>query len=132
MPKIVYTQEYNRKEFSPAMPVLEIGVSRAGRDRPAITIEAVIDSGSDGTLIPLDYLERADAQYIDRTFIRGVTGHRQSIDLYLVTIHIGAYRVHAVRAGALPENSQTLLGRDVLNQLNIMLNGLASVTDVFE
>ena len=64
MPKIVYTQEYNRKDYSPAMPVLEIGVSRAGRNQPAITVEAMIDSGSDGTLIPLDYLERADAQYI--------------------------------------------------------------------
>src|SRR4051794_40651331 len=109
MPKIVYTQEYNRKDYSPAMPVLEIGISRAGRTRPAVTLEAIIDTGSDGTLIPLDYLEKADAQYIDGAFIRGVTGHRQATELYLVTIHIGAYRVHAVRAGALPESSSAIV-----------------------
>ncbi len=61
MPNILYTHEYNRQDYDPPMPVLGIGLSRAGRTEAAVTIEAIVDPGSDGTLIPLDILELADA-----------------------------------------------------------------------
>ena len=132
MPKILYTQDYNRNDYDPAMPVLAIGLSRPGRPTAATIIEALVDSGSDGTLIPLDILEAADAPYVDSAYIRGVTGHREPVDLYLITVHIGTHQIHGVRAAALPVSQEAILGRNVLNQLNVMLNGVAGVTEILE
>lgn len=132
MPKILYTHDYNRQDYDPPMPVLALGLSRAGRTEAAVTIEAIVDSGSDGTLIPLDILEEAGAQYVDSAYVRGITGHREEVELYLITVHIGGHSVHAVRAAALPASEEAILGRNVLNQLNITLNGAAGVTEVLE
>jgi len=54
------------------------------------------------------------------------------VELYLITVHIGGQHVHAVRAAALPVSEEAILGRNVLNQLNITLNGAAGVTEVLE
>lgn len=130
MPKILQTYDYNSQRYHPPMPVLRIGLSRPGRKEATIELEAMIDTGSDGTLIPLEILEQVSAQYIDSAHIRGVTGHREIVELYLVTVHIGEHRIHAVRAAALADSEEVILGRNVLNQLNMLLNGLAGVTEV--
>lgn len=132
MPKILQAYDYNNQRYHPAMPVLAIGLSRPRRKEATVELEAIIDTGADGTLIPLEILEQAGAQYVDSAHIRGVTGHRELVELYLVTIHIGEYRIHAVRAGALTDSEDAILGRNVLNQLNLLLNGLAGVTEVME
>ena len=62
--------------------------------------------------------------------MRGITGQRQAVDLYLITIHLGLFRITGVRAVALPPGNTAILGRDVLNQLDIMLRGPAGVTEV--
>ena len=132
MPKIIFSQDYNRHEYQPPMPVLRIGLSRAGRSQPTVYVEALVDTGSDASMMPLELLEQANAQSIDRAMIRGITGHRQSVELYLATIHIGSYRVHAVQVAAIENAQVAILGRDVLNHLNVMLSGTAGVTDLFE
>jgi predicted aspartyl protease len=112
------------------MPVLDVGVSRPGEDLPSVTAEAILDTGADGTLFPLDVLEQAGAVFVDRAYLRGITGQRQVVDLYLVTIHIGRFRLPGIRAVSLPLGATAILGRDVLNQLDIALLGPAGVTEI--
>ncbi|MCX7707148.1 MAG: retroviral-like aspartic protease family protein [Anaerolineae bacterium] len=130
MNEIIASQEYGRIAYDPPMPVLDIGVSRPGSSVPSATLEAVIDTGADGTLLPLDILEHINAAFVDRAYLRGITGQRQSVDLYLVTLHLGRLRIAGVRAAALAPGSTAILGRDVLNQLDIVLHGPAGVTEV--
>lgn len=132
MTEIVYWQEYERRAFDPAMPVLDIGVSRPGVSVPFATVAAVVDTGADGTLIPQDILEQVDAIFVDRAYLRGITGQRQLVDLYLVTVHLGPLHIGGVRAVALASGDTAILGRDVLNQLDIALRGTASVTEIFK
>ena len=61
--------------------------------------------------------------------MRGVTGVAQMVDLYAVTIELGSQIVPAIWAIATLDN-EVILGRDVLNQLVITLNGPAEVTEV--
>ena len=131
MAEIIHTQEYDRWSFDPPMPVLDIGLSRPGTQSFSASVAAVIDTGADGSLIPIDLLERIDAPHIDQAYLQGITGDRQPVDLYLVTIQVAAVTVHGVRAVALPSGAPTILGRDVLNQLHIALVGTAGVTEVF-
>jgi predicted aspartyl protease len=132
MPEIIFTQEYNRRDFSPPMPVLDVGVSKPGADVPVRIIEAIIDTGADGTLLPRDILKHAGAPYIDRVHLVSITGERRPVDLYVVTLHLGERRVHGVQAVALPAGATAILGRDVLNQLRLHLDGLAGATEVVE
>jgi len=131
MNEMAFSQAYERRSYDPPMPVLDIGVRRPGASVPAATVEAVVDTGADGTLLPLDVLEQAGAIFVDRAYLRGITGQRQAVDLYLATIHLGRFRITGVRAAALPPGEAAILGRDVLNQLDIALRGPASVTEVF-
>jgi predicted aspartyl protease len=48
-----------------------------------------------------------------------------TVNLYLAAVHIGEYIVHGVRAVAVSSGDESIVGRDVLNQLEVLLNGPA-------
>lgn len=62
--------------------------------------------------------------------MRGVAGSSQPVELYLVAIHIGDQIINGIHAVALPSPNEIILGRDVLNQLTLTLDGLASTLAV--
>ncbi len=130
MNELAFSQSYERRAYDPPMPVLDIGISRPGANAPAARVEALVDTGADGTLLPLDMLEQAGAVFVDRAYLRGIIGQRQAVDLYLTTIYLGQSHILGVRAVALPSGSTAILGRDVLNQLDIALRGPAGVTEI--
>ncbi len=131
MSELVFSQAYDGRAYDPPMPVLDVGISKAGANTPSANVEAVVDTGADATLLPLDVLERVEALYVDRAYLKTITGQRQRVDLYLVTLHLGRLRIAGVRAVALPPRGPAILGRDVLNRLDIALRGPAGVTEVF-
>lgn len=131
MRDLVHTQDYSRWYFDPPMPVLDVVLSRPGSYATAAAAEAIVDTGADSTLIPLDILERIAAPQIDQAYIRGITGIREPVDLYLVTVQIAGLTISGIRAVALPAGASTILGRDVLNQLHLGLVGPANITEVY-
>ncbi len=125
----VYTHPYST-DYDPLMPIVEVGVSAARRSRTERALTALIDSGSDGTLIPIDILEAVGARYIDQARMQGILGGRRLVDIYLVSLRIGTHRLRGVRVIAVDAKGETILGRNVLNRLVITLNGLASTTEI--
>lgn len=107
-----------------------MGVSIPEKSTPDRWVTALIDSGADTTLIPLDILIGVGAEVVDTARLRGILGQSQVVKLHLVTLYLGSHVVRAVRAVAVGPGEEVILGRDVLNQLVITLNGLASVTEV--
>lgn len=51
------------------------------------------------------------------------------VDLYLVVMSIGEIEI-AARGAADKNGNELIIGRNVLNQLIVTLNGLASVTEI--
>jgi predicted aspartyl protease len=131
MSEIALAQEYDNRGYDPPMPVLDIGISRPGLMAPSVIVEALVDTGADATLIPRDILERVGATFVDRAYMRGITGHRQLVNLYLVTLHLGPLRIAGVRAVALSVGETAILGRDALNHLDIRLIGVAGITEIY-
>jgi predicted aspartyl protease len=125
----IYSYDYSL-DYIPAMPVVEVNLSVPDRDEPAITATALVDSGSDGTMIPVDLLATVGARYVGQARIRSVLGGSQSINLYLVSLRIGAFQIQTVQVIANPKTDEVILGRDVLNQLEVTLNGVASMTEI--
>ena len=64
--------------------------------------------------------------------MRGVVGEAITVNLYLTAVHVGEHTIHGIRAVAIPAGSEAIVGRDVLNQLVVRLNGLAHVVDVHQ
>lgn len=62
--------------------------------------------------------------------MRGITGIAYPVDLYLITVQIGSHNIPAIRAIVATSDGETIIGRDVLNQLVVTLNGPANVTEI--
>jgi hypothetical protein len=69
-------------------------------------------------------------RFADTLSLRGMAGGTQRVDRYTVRIRIAEYEVHAIAAVAIAAGSEPIIGRDVLNELVILLNGPAGVTEV--
>ena len=125
----VYSFDYNTT-YDPPAPFMPITVDGHNPTRSPVTVTAFVDSGADGTMLPIDILQAVGAQYEASLWLRGTTGSRQRVDSYTISIHIETETVHAISAVAMPTGSEPLIGRDVLNQLVVTLHGIAGVTEL--
>ena len=120
------------RQFDPTMPIVEVSVRAVGTSHPASVVTALVDSGADATILPLSVLQQVGARYVRGRVMHGVTGIPENVDTYLVSIQIGPYTVHGIRAVAYGTNMTPIIGRDVLNNLVVTLDGLAQETVVSE
>lgn len=110
--------------YHPAAPVVPIGLSPSGIDTVHQQLTAMLDTGADATMIPLAVLNEAGCRYVAQKRLRGVIGVA-TVSLYLAAIHIAGTTVHGLRIVAMQGSSEAILGRDVINQLELTLHGPA-------
>lgn len=120
--------DYNLAE-NPAMPVAAIDVWYAS-EATKVTLTAIVDSGADATFIPIRVLQQVHARKARRARLRTPVGTPIQVDLYVVSLGIGDLFRRHVQVIAYPRNQETIIGRDVLNQLIVTLNGLAAVVEI--
>ena len=127
MPDLIYTYAYSQ-QYNPSAPVIE--VAAPGMRHTTERIVALVDSGSDGTIIPVDLLERINARCVGDARMVGIVGGSFVVDIYLATLIIGAHTMSAVRVVAALEGAEAIIGRNVLNRLVVTLDGLAGMTEI--
>ncbi len=120
--------DYDRN-YLPAFPVLEIRISASDPDSGR-EITALIDSGSDATQIPLSILRAIGAREVDRRWVKDLAGIRYSVGVFGVQILIGDIVMPAMEVVGRSGTDEVIIGRDILNQYIVTLNGLAYVTDI--
>jgi predicted aspartyl protease len=117
-------------DYNPSMPMIEVGISLLQQTQPAITIMALVDSGSDASLLPVSVFDLIRAIPVDKVRIRGILGQSYPANLYSVNIYIGTHRLFARQIAGVNSTEDILIGRNVLNQLEVILNGPASTTEI--
>lgn len=117
--------EYDRSYLPPA-PVVTLTVDGYSDEAQPATIQAMVDSGADGTMLPTAVLTQIQASYVDSVRMSGITGTVERRDRYRVRLQIGDIVIKGIDAVAVESETKGLLGRDVLNQLIVTLNGLAT------
>jgi predicted aspartyl protease len=117
--------EYDRSHLPPA-PVVTLTVDGYSDDAQSATIQAMVDSGADGTMLPTAVLSQIQASYVNSVRLSGVTGTVERRDRYRVRLQIGDIVIKGIDAVAIEAENESLIGRDVLNQLIVTLNGLAA------
>jgi len=126
----MYSNAYDNEAYDPAAPVVEIGVSRLGGTESSVAVIALVDSGADASMLPINILQAVDARYTTTKQMRGVVGHPIVVEMYLATLYIGPYVFSGVEVIAAAEGAEAVLGRDVLNDMVVTLNGLANVIEM--
>jgi predicted aspartyl protease len=124
----IYTYEYDN-DYNPAMPVVDIEIGRA-MSTASLTLQALVDSGADATIIPINSLQEISARRSRKMWMRGTAGGRILVDLYQISLQLGPFTQTLLEVVGSTQNSEVIIGRDVLNHLTVILNGPAYSVEV--
>ena len=122
----VYTYSYDTV-FMPSMPIIPVKFSSYGEQ--SVIENALVDSGSDATMVPRAILEKIGARRGDERRVVGVAGFSYTAISYRVQIEL-AHVVMKTMVVSDRHGDLVLLGRDIINQLELKLNGIAGVTEI--
>lgn len=125
----LYTYPYD-ETYDPAMPVLQVRLVNIDTKAAVGPIPALVDSGADGVLVPIDILEEIGVFSIGRARLRWLWKERRQVKLYIVRLEIGPIVLHGVRVAGVPTGTEFILGRNVVNQIELTLNGPATTTEI--
>lgn len=125
---MIYTFDYDNR-FVPSMPVAEIIIA-GRRSATQLTLCAILDSGADATIIPERHLRQIRARRSGKAWMRGAALQRTLVNLYAVSLQLGDFEQRQLLVVGGLDEQEVIVGRDVLNQLIVTLNGLAAVTEI--
>lgn len=110
--------------FDPPAPFLTVRISRINLDEPTLTVDCLVDSGADVSLIPQQLADDLNLAPADAMIVEGFSGEQQQLPLFAVTMVIENTHLIDLEVVAYP-TAYAILGRDVLNRLRILLDGPA-------
>lgn len=116
---------------TPPAPVLPVRLAAPGEAAQGEAQSAFVDTGADGTLVPISYLEAIEAIAVGEAVLRGVLGEVRPVHLFEVDLHCEGIVLPGMVVVGDEANAQILLGRNVLNRLVLLLDGLHGRTDWF-
>jgi predicted aspartyl protease len=93
----------------------------------AVMLPMLIDTGADETLVPVAIVRQLGLPPIDVVAVIGIHGGRRRGVMHAADLSIGDFRI-AARVVAF--SHEAILGRNVLNQLVMILDGPASMISV--
>lgn len=125
----VYTYRYD-ESYHPAMPVVELRLIAPESGQSSQSVHALVDSGADGSMMPVEVLDEIRALSVGTAVMRGLWGDRRRVNTYLVTLEIGGHLIRGVRVAGVATAMAAIVGRDVLNALTLTLNGPANMVEL--
>ncbi len=117
-------------DYDPPAPVVELTLLTAAEGRTLGPLQGLVDSGADGTFVPISYLSQLQAPPTAERYARGQWSQRRRVLLYLVDLRIGTLTLHGIEVVGDDEATEIIVGRDVLNQLRVLLDGLGEVVEI--
>jgi len=124
------TFRYSRGESPPA-PYIALEIAPSGRRRKPVRRRAKLDSGASITVIPESLPRRWQIPFVGTTTVCSYNGQELARLVYAVDIIIGPKRFRNVWVTVAPRR-YILLGRDVLNQLRVTLDGPRQIVDIYD
>lgn len=94
------------------------------------SVPALLDSGADATMVPIDLLQHIVAPPVVNTRIRSHWGEWRAVQLFMVDIEVGSLRLPNNFVVGDDEGDEVILGRNVLNKLCLILDGPKRMTEI--
>jgi hypothetical protein len=117
--------------FFPAVPALEIRFAEPSTGKRTQLLHAPLDTGSDSTVAPLTLLRGLGAHPTRREQVRSLWGGYRMVRLYKVALIVADIHIPDLEVVGSDDND-LLLGRDVLNQLRLLLDGPAETVELLD
>jgi predicted aspartyl protease len=112
---------YNQQVQPPA-PFIYIEVTAPTQPTRAERIPALIDIGADITAIPQRLVNQLSLVKFSEVGVGGFRSDAEPADTFLVTLQIHEWHIEAIEVVS-DNGGYALLGRDVLNQFLLVLDG---------
>jgi predicted aspartyl protease len=112
-------------------PVIPVTIYRSEGTVLTSTLLAQVDTGAEVTMVPAALLTLTESDLIHIVRLRSHWGEPRSVRLYQVDMTVGDERLSAVKIIADPYGTEILLGRNVLNRLILLFDGMKLQTDLF-
>ena len=113
---------YNSRYYPP-MPAIEVALGAPGAGFSLGPLPTIIDTGADITTVPREYLVRLGAPVVAGGYLRSPWGERHRVKIYEVNVRVAGHDIYEVEVASEPGGRELLLGRNVLNRLNLQLDG---------
>ena len=126
---MIDSRDYDSAYF-PTMPVVDLTLENIATGTRGEKITAIVDSGADSCILPIKYLDAIGSESIRKAQMVGVAGIGLQVEVHLLIFHLGAFTVYGVETVADEQNREAIIGRNVLNQLVVTLNGIAGVIEI--
>ena len=115
--------------WSPAAPFLPVRLASLAEQSTAIAVQAKLDTGADLTAVPATVIEQLRLMPAGEIEVEGYDGRCTTIRAYDVNLEIDQLTITGLLVIGFAED-YVLLGRDVLNQLRLLLDGPALTTEI--
>lgn len=109
--------------YRPPIPSLLVQLAVPDATPQPVLFTAVIDTGADITLVPAEQLEHLGAPMVYQARLRPAFGPVRMVNVFLIDLIVDRYRLAGLNVVAWPTSAEIILGRDVLNQLIVVLDG---------
>lgn len=123
--------KYDRQYFPPA-PSIEIKLGVPDEAFLMKPLVAFVDTGADGSIVPIKYIDLLHIQADNRKFLRSQWGEQRVVDTYYLDIEINTLRLPLVEIVADEIGEEIILGRNVLNKLKVMLDGPKQILEIID
>lgn len=116
--------------YRPSFPAVTAVLTNPEEELRTAEQHALVDTGSDGTLVPIALLQDLLAPALNDARIRSHWGEWRSVQLFLVDLEIAGSAFPGVFVVGDETGEQIILGRNMLNKLHLALDGPAQVIEI--
>lgn len=93
-------------------------------------VQAVVDTGADSTVVPIQLIRRLNAPKVDQAVMRSQWGEQRPVSIYALSVQIGPHSFAAMWVIGDDQGEEIILGRNLLNRLKVILDGPAGMLEV--
>ncbi len=112
---------YNR-QFNPPAPFVHVTI-RGHTGIELADLPAQVDPGADRTVVPNRFIEELQLIQLDEVAVQGLGGQLISLPTFAVQMQIRHLDFLTIKVTAHKSEPYGLLGRDILNQYRLLLDG---------
>ena len=94
--------------------------------------DALVDTGADGTIIPIVHLRSVQAYPVAEASLRSHWGESRRVHLFRVDLRINDILLPGITVVGDELGSEIVLGRDLLNKLRLLLDGPMNEIEVWD
>jgi predicted aspartyl protease len=117
-------------EFYPPMPIMQVRFGLAESGLYTEEMVGIVDTGADSTIVPLELLDAIEAAIEIQMPVRGQWGATHLVNLYAVEAIVEGLVLPGILVIGDDQGHEVVLGRNVLNRLRLILDGLKLQTEI--